>query len=874
MRNGIYFKSPLLKVLGFLLCMLVPALVFADVPLELHKGSHSYPLGPYIRYIEDREASLKLEDAQRHFSKPSPKVKMHYQDVFNQGLSNSVFWLNVPFVQAVDDTHMYPDWFLELAYPLLKSVDLYLISEGELVYHERQSDQKKRSDGLGYRNFIFSLDALEQQEFELILRIDTHALVMFPLTVWSAEALAKNSQTTEYWLGFYFGLMAVMAIYSLVVFFIIKDRSYFYFVFYIASTMLFFATFSGLGGSYLAEGAQYWNAHLPLVSAFLAMGFTLKFISSFMELGRLSSALDRTNNLFFGFMLLLSLYAFEKPFSLLSSLSLVVTAIFSFWLFSIAAFSYFKGSRAAGIVFVSFFVLLASATVFSLSLFAGVHIQNFSDLSLYLGSAISVVLLSLGLAGQINEERRQRYQALIRENQAVQSVRRMEEQAAQDAMLDPLSQLPNRAALERFNKSFLDNPNQRKEPLAIVYIQVQGYEQINHSLGFRSGDLFIEKLAGRLNRAAAELEDCVSVPVSGKSALHVVRLDSAAFVLLFRLREEKQKYIDNMQHLLELLNRPVSVHDMSLEAKVRAGMSFLPEHSTNIFTLVRFAQSALELRESEPQLLSIYSSVVGQQAARKLKLINDLRTAIQAGELSLVFQPQIDIREQKIISLEALIRWKHAEYGDVSPDEFIILSEQTGLIKEISDWVIENALDSLLWLIERGVKLRLAINISARNLSEENFPQGLLEKLKKRNLNPSVLSLELTETSLMHDPEQGVRVLKEIHQSGIAIAIDDFGAGYSSLSYIKQLPISELKIDRSFVSQIDSLHSDRVITKSTITLAHEMGARVCAEGVESEECLKILSQFECDLAQGFHIAKPMRKEDLLIWFDERQFYSG
>jgi len=158
-------------------------------------------------------------------------------------------------------------------------------------------------------------------------------------------------------------------------------------------------------------------------------------------------------------------------------------------------------------------------------------------------------------------------------------------------------------------------------------------------------------------------------------------------------------------------------------------------------------------------------------------------------------------------------------------------------------------------------------------LTEENFSKRLIAKLDACNLSPNVLTLEVTETSLMQNPEIDIRVLRELHEFGVFIAIDDFGSGYSSLAYIKQLPLSELKIDKSFISQIDSIHSDRVITKSTIILAHEMGARVCAEGVESASCLKILDQFECDLAQGFHIAKPLTKENLLVWIDESQFMT-
>lgn len=853
---------------------------YADVPLhvsvlpsEQKSGiEQGYEFGPYLSYLEDEKGSYSLAQVMQMWQENDQRIQPHYDDVLSLGLSESIYWLfiHLEFEGLAQGENS--QWFLELANPLIKSSDLYILHEDKTLAHQIVGDGINVDQRANHRNFIFDVSNYGYSKVDLILRVDSHALISLPLTLWKAEALAKNNRALEYWLGFYFGLMAVMALYNLAIYFVIRDRSYLYYVGYIVSAILFFLVLSGSGRQYMLGDVSYWNERLPLIAAISGIGFILKFASAFVHLKKHSHLFNYFVNVLIVLLVILATITLYYPFDVL--IPFVICMPFTaFFLLYIAVYSKRKGSHEATILLASLSFLIVSVFIFLSSMFGFFPSSLMGDVSIYFGSAIQVLLLSLGLANQINIERRKRYEALIRENQAVQNMRLLEERSLEKAMQDPLTLLPNRLALEQCGKNILQFKEGKRGSLVLAFIYLEAYQEINHTLGFRSSDLLLEKVANRLNRIAGEFSDCIPIPVSGVNRHFVAKLDGASFVLLFRLNQEKQKYLDAIEHILALLNRPVPVHDMMLEVNARAGLSFSPEHSTHIFTLVRFAQAAVEANEEKSKHVTIYSSVVSQQAARKLKLINDLRGAIQNDALFIVFQPQLDIREHKVVSLEALLRWQHPEFGEVGPSEFVALAEKAGLINEMTDWVITHALDNLQWLLEKGLKLRLAINISAKNLSQEDFSSNLMRNLADRHLDPSILTLELTETSLMQNPETAIGVLRGLHESGVHIAIDDFGSGYSSLAYIKQLPLSELKIDKSFVSQIDSVHSDRVITKSTIILAHEMGARVCAEGVESASCLKILSQFECDLAQGFHIAKPLTRENLLIWIDESQFMA-
>jgi EAL domain-containing protein (putative c-di-GMP-specific phosphodiesterase class I)/GGDEF domain-containing protein len=836
--------------------------------------ANSYILGPYLSYLEDEEGKFTVDQVRELHDENDSRIQKMYDEVFNEGLSKSVYWffLSLEFDDSYLDKN--ESWFIELENVFLQSSEIFIYSENKLIDYQLENDKTIGSDNIySFRYPVFDVSNFKSKNIDIILRLDAQTITSFPLTLWKKKSLHYKNKNFEYWLGFYFGLMGVMAFYNLIIYFVIKDRSYLYFVAYVISMIFFFFSFSSSGREYVLNDISSWNAHVPLFSAMLSLAFYLKFSSTFVSLNKISARFNKIVHYCSLFLILLAFTSLINSFYLLNIVVYSILAIV-FGIFYLAFYLRWHGIKEANILIVASFVLLISILIFTASMINLLPYSLFGRLSLYFGSALHFILLSIGLADQINIERRKRYQALIGENQAVQNMRKIEERSLEKAMLDPLTSLPNRAALERFSSELLDFKQGKREPLVVVFIHLHGYHEISHTLGFRSGDLLIEKVSSRLNRISGEFSDCVSLQLSEGPANFDAKVDSASFVLLFRLKSEKQKYFNDVEHLLSLLNRPVTVHDMAFDIKARAGVSFSPEHSTNIFTLVRFAQAAVESQpETERGKLAVYSNIVSMQGERKLKLINDLRYAIKNNELYLVFQPQLDIRSKKIISLESLVRWRHIEFGEVDPTEFVALAEKAGLIDALTDWVIKNSLDSLVWLLARGLKLRLAINISAKNLTQENFSQNLILLLDKHKLSPNILTLELTETSLMQDPENGIKVLGDLHEAGIVIAIDDFGAGYSSLSYIKQLPLSELKIDRSFVSQIDSDHSDRVITKSTITLAHEMGALVCAEGVESASCLKILEQFDCDIAQGFHIAKPLSKEDVVAWIDDSQFVT-
>jgi EAL domain-containing protein (putative c-di-GMP-specific phosphodiesterase class I) len=259
---------------------------------------------------------------------------------------------------------------------------------------------------------------------------------------------------------------------------------------------------------------------------------------------------------------------------------------------------------------------------------------------------------------------------------------------------------------------------------------------------------------------------------------------------------------------------------------------------------------------------AIYDISLDKDTTGRLRLTHDLRNAIHNEELQLYYQPQLNVRSGTINSVEALARWIHPEHGFIPPDTFIAIAEQTGLIQPLTDWVLRTAVEQCSRWLKMGIHITVSVNLSARNLHDENLGSQVSNLLNYWSIDPGQLCLEITETSMMNDPEHARKLLEGLDNLGVRISIDDFGTGYSSLAYLKQLPVDELKVDKSFVLNMSNDESDASIVRATVGLAHDLGLEVVAEGVEDQSAQDVLQALGCEFIQGYHIARPMPAADL------------
>jgi diguanylate cyclase (GGDEF)-like protein len=389
----------------------------------------------------------------------------------------------------------------------------------------------------------------------------------------------------------------------------------------------------------------------------------------------------------------------------------------------------------------------------------------------------------------------------------------------------------------------------------LVLLDLDHFKDINDTLGHPVGDELLRQVAGRLVTALGE-----------KGVVNRVGGDEFAVVVHGGLADAQAL----SRVLLDALKTPMRVGAVELLVRASAGVAVAPDHGSDATVLMKNADIALYQAKLERDRTSTYSPEFDVNTLERLQLLGDLRSAIGSAQLAVAYQPQLDLRTMRMVGVEALIRWNHPTRGPVPPDAFIPLAENSGLIAELTSYVLDTALGSLAQWRQAGYVLRMAVNLSARHLSDLALPRQVAEALARHGIPASALVLEVTETGIMSDPARADVVIGALRELGVEIAVDDYGTGHASLSYLKRLQVDELKIDRSFVSDMGLDRHDFIIVRSTITLAQDLGLRVIAEGIEDEETTVALRGLGCAIGQGFHLGRPTTAEAIRLRLNEQQ----
>ncbi len=444
-------------------------------------------------------------------------------------------------------------------------------------------------------------------------------------------------------------------------------------------------------------------------------------------------------------------------------------------------------------------------------------------------------------------------------NQMQQAVLSREQQITYSLYHDSLTQLPNRNKLTQIIDDMLAN----KSPgFAVLMINIRGIANINDTLGYEVGNDVIMELANRLQA------------VKNKTILTHHGGDEFVMLVEDLTGDYLEKLLNQSIIQIEDVLKPgFFCKKMDLHLQVRIGVATYPEHGETSDMLLKKADTALRQAKANHAWWQQYDASQDFNSVERLQLIHDLRHAISDGQLVLFYQPKLTLETGKIEHLEALVRWMHPVHGMVPPDSFIHLAEQTGQINALTDWVIDEAARQHKAWLDTGLRQVIAINVSAENLKCSDFAQRVQTILNKHNVSVDGISLEITESAVVDDPESAIKILEQLKQHGFKLSIDDYGTGYSSLAQLKQLPVHELKIDKSFVLNLNQNDDDKIIVTSTIELAHNMGLSVVAEGVEDEESMNWLRQQGCELGQGFHISRPLPADKYIAWLEESRYFT-
>jgi len=450
---------------------------------------------------------------------------------------------------------------------------------------------------------------------------------------------------------------------------------------------------------------------------------------------------------------------------------------------------------------------------------------------------------------KLNEDYRRRLK--IMNKQLLESNRELEFHA----LYDPLTSLPNRSLFRDRLTRGISLAESSSSQLRLILIDLDRFKDINDALGHDKGDYLLKEIALLLQQYVHPHDT-------------FARLGGDEFAMI--LPDSNKKVIaDRANALLKALEKPFNIHGSTITVSASIGITVYPEHGDNVTDMLSRADSAMYSAKKSKQGVMLYEPANDHSPLGHLTMVTDLRKALSRGEFELYYQPQINLKTNEIVAVEALGRWMHSRYGMVNPDVYISKLEQIGLIEKYTTWAIETSLKNAIEWRDSGRQLKVSVNISVTDLLSPEFKERLDALVGSREYG-ELLTFEITENLFLSEYDRLIEVLEYIRYLGIALSIDDFGTGYSSLSRLKRLPVSELKIDQSFIKDMEQSQNDEVIVHSTIELAHNLGLSVVAEGVENSKTLNRLAVLGCDTAQGFIISEALSLEQLNALLDDSQ----
>ena len=424
---------------------------------------------------------------------------------------------------------------------------------------------------------------------------------------------------------------------------------------------------------------------------------------------------------------------------------------------------------------------------------------------------------------------------------------------------DRLTGLPNRALFNDRLQQAVHAARRNGSPLTVMMMDLDRFKHINDLLGHAVGDDVLREVAGRLRAALRESDT-------------VARLGGDEFAALLTTGRE-DRIVEVVRKVLRCMEQPIECNGQSLDVGASIGIACFPEHGDTPGTLIRHADIAMYLAKAANSEFAFYDPDHDGSRQEQLSLLGELRRALERNELVMFFQPKIDLATGRTKGVEALVRWLHPARGIVPPAEFVPFAERTGFVRTVTRCVLEMALRRCGQWLAQGIRLQMSVNISVRDLQNPELPDIVASLLASSSVPAELVCLEITESSFMENPERAVDTLGRLHALGVRLSIDDFGTGFSSLAYLRKLRVHEMKIDRTFIAAMEDAN-DMVIVRSTIDLAHNLGLRVVAEGIEDERSLARLRSMGCDEAQGYFMSRPLPEDKLLEWLHESPYGLG
>lgn len=841
--------------------------------LEVTTHQQRYNLGPHIEYLIDENNEYVITQIQSkqldHLFTPSDMETPYF------GYSSATYWIKFSLNQVTDEHIAQPNspsktghsnWLLELQYPNYSEATLFQpskLNEGQLEKEVLGLHADYHSREVKVSSLLYRINLRHNLPTTFYLKLNSSQSIQIPLVLWSPEGYIEAVSLEKSFWGIFYGILLFAAGYNLFVFLSVRKASYFYYILYVISVVLLQSSRNGMAHQYLWGENSWWSEISTSFFIGLTVLFTLLFTKEFLSTKEHAPYSNTSLIILILLSILIMLGAIFMPPQEGIIFAVMIVFIVSITILSVSINCVVKKVRAAKWYLIAWSCLLVGIFAVALREMGFVAPHWSINYATEAGTILEAILLSLGLADIINTERKAKYEALNRQHQTMIGLQNAQNVLVYQATHDASTNLPNNALFENSLDKTLASSANNSDSVAVFIIYLSRFNEIINTLGKNRSDQVLQDASDRLCHFSRNYlnVNCIE-STEGDSPLALIENNTFAISINIRSPDHAAHVAKGLR---DELARPFIFDNLTFDVNTSIGVSLFPIHSENTDDLIHKAHIAVDVANDSERKFAIYSSQLDPYSEKRLTLMADLREAIAYNGVDLYFHPLVDIKSESTVGAEALIRWNHPVHGFVSPDEFIPLAEQTGVITPLTEWVLEQAMKEVMALKLIDIDIAISVNISAQNLREVNFCPHLLHRLKHHHVPTRNLILEVTETAMMEDPTQALAILEKLHQAGLTLAIDDFGTGYSSLAYLKSLSAKEIKVDRSFVSNMVQDRDDAVIVETIINMSHIFGLQVVAEGIEDKDTLKALKELGCDTAQGFLFTKPLPKQEFEEW---------
>ncbi|MCM0613798.1 EAL domain-containing protein [Marinobacter sediminum] len=822
----------------------------------------SSPIQTQFQYWQDPESQADIEQVAEL---PDDQWQSTTTDKATFGITPSAYWLRF----SIDNqTAQRLNLIAELAYAQLDDVVFYEFAGNTLAHEFKTGDARPfYPREVDHPNMLLRFQLEPDQLKTVYVRAQTAGSMILPLRIWREHQFFEAAANEQKFHFFYYGSLTVIILINLAVFLTLREKLYLYYALAITGYLLFFTSIMGYSFQHFYPQFPELHARVLLASMPVLALFSILFCREFLKIKSHSPRLDIAIRGMLYFETFNFIAALALDYNAAVTLSSISALFFFSLLFVAGPITWAAGVRA-GAFFTVAWTPLTIGVLATSGRALGFFPENFvTEYAMQIGSGLEAFILTLALADRLYRERENKIKAQADSLQKEKARNEAHNKLTEAMMHDPVTGLPNRNRFE-----WMVDQQLKRDPdgqYIVGVARITRLDEINRTLGLTRSERLLKRIAEQMTELAAQLPVVHSVRSEQGLDEYVYQLSGDCFGLLV----DSRKVDDNFAELntaLRLLSEPMLLDNLAIELHPKFGAASYPLHGDNAALLIRNAHVGMEIVPKGPFETGFYSQDYDIYSESRLTLMSDLREALQQNQTQLYYQPKVCLSSGEIVGLEALIRWHHPERGWVNPSDFVPLAEETGVITQLTRWAIERGVADLTVLLADHPQLDVSINISARDLTSRELKSLIESQLAQHNLSAERLIIELTETAAMEDPERGLQALEALADTGLRIAIDDFGSGYSSLSYLKQLPATEIKLDSSLILDVGASDSSKVIVETAINMAHGLGYSVVAEGVEDEETARLLKGMGCDKLQGYWLCHPLPIEELSAWLAENR----